>query len=230
MEGTLTLETRVITIARQVGSLGEDVASQVADQLGFRLLDYRVVQAAAEEAGVSTETIAEAEHKPSFFTRILEALARNPGGPASGQWMEPIDMSGTPLLTSTDYRDLVRQVVEDYAEQGNVVFLGHGAQFTLANRPDVLKVFVTGSPQVRARRVMAGMVCSEEQANEVVSRTDGERGKYFKEYFGADWLSPAVYDLTLNTDHLNPAQATSLVIAAAEIRANSTPAAAAVAV
>ena len=71
------METRVITIARQVGTQGEEVARQVADELGFLLLDYRVVQAAAEEAGVSTETIAESEHKPSFFTRILEALARN---------------------------------------------------------------------------------------------------------------------------------------------------------
>jgi hypothetical protein len=82
------LDTAIITISRQVGTLGEDVARLVAEERGYRLLDYRVVQAAAEEAGVSTETIAEAEHKPSFFTRILEALARNPSGPASGQWME----------------------------------------------------------------------------------------------------------------------------------------------
>jgi hypothetical protein len=69
------MQTRVLTISRQVGTLGEDVARLVADELGYHLLDYRLVQAAAEQAGVSTETIAESEHKPSFFTRILEALA-----------------------------------------------------------------------------------------------------------------------------------------------------------
>ncbi len=225
------MNTRVLTIARQVGTLGEDVARLVADDLGYHLLDYRLVQAAAEEAGVSTETIAESEHRPSFFTRILEALARNPAGPASGQWIEPIDMSGTPLLTSSDYRDLVVQVVEDYARQGNVVFLGHGAQFMLANHPDVVRVLITGSPEARARRVMAGMVCSQEQANEVIHRTDSERSHYFKDYFGADWLSPSTYDLTVNTDHINPKQAAELIIAASRIRSNASsgePAAAAV--
>ena len=44
------METRVITIARQVGTLGEEVARIVADELKFHLLDYRLVQAAAEEA------------------------------------------------------------------------------------------------------------------------------------------------------------------------------------
>ncbi len=215
------MDTAIITISRQVGTLGEDVARLVAEERGYRLLDYRVVQAAAEEAGVSTETIAEAEHKPSFFTRILEALARNPSGPASGQWMEPIDMAGTPLLTSSDYRDLVRQVVEDYAGQGDVVFLGHGAQFMLAGRPDVLRVLITGTKDVRVRRVMQGMACSEEQAREVVTRTDRERKEYFKEYFSADWASPSEYDLTVNTDHLNPEQAANLVLAAASVR--STP-------
>jgi cytidylate kinase len=223
------METSIITISRQVGALGEEVARLVAEERGYRLLDYRVVQAAAEEAGVSTETIAEAEHKPSFFTRILEALARNPAGPANGQWMEPIDMTGTPLLTSADYRDLVRQVVEDYASQGNVVFLGHGAQFMLSGRPDVLRVFVTGSKEVRARRVMQGMACSEDEAREVVTRTDRERKDYFKEYCGADCAAPCAYDLTISTDHMNPTQAAHLVTAAADVRA-AAPMAAAVAV
>lgn len=224
------MKTNVVTVARQVGTLGEEVARIVADELKFRLLDYRVVQAAAEEAGVSTETIAEAEHKPSFFTRIIEALARNPAGPATGQWMEPVNMAGTPLLTSADYRELVRQVVEDYAAQGDVVFLGHGAQFTLGTRPDVLRVLVTGTKEVRKRRVMTGMVCSEEQAAEVVSRTDSERTSYFRDYFNADWLSPAEYDLAINTDHMNPAQAAELVLAAAEVRAGATGGAATAAV
>jgi cytidylate kinase len=217
------METRVVTIARQVGTLGEEVARVLADDLGYRLLDYRVVQAAAEEAGVSTETIAEAEHKPSFFTRVLEALARNPAGPASGQWMEPIDMARTPLLTSADYRELVRQVVEDYAAQGDVVLLGHGAQFILAGRPDTIRVLIAGSPEARIRRVMAGMVCSQEQAADVVNRTDHERSAYFREYLGGDWLAPMNYDIVVNTDHLNATQAASIIAAATRIRGTAQP-------
>ncbi|HNM78104.1 MAG TPA: cytidylate kinase-like family protein [Tepidiformaceae bacterium] len=220
------METRVITVARQVGALGEEVARIVADELKFHLLDYRVVQAAAEEAGVSTETVADAEHKPSFFTRVIESLARNPSTQSTGVWMEPLSMAATPLLTSSDYREMVAQVVEDFAQRGDVVILGHGAQFTLAHRPDTLRVLVTGNVDARKRRVMAGMVCSEEQAAEVVARTDSERTGYCRQFFHADWLSAAQYDVCVNTDHMNPSQAAQVILGAIAARAGRSLAAA----
>lgn len=212
------METRILTIARQVGTNGEEVARIVASSLGYRLLDYRLVQEAAQEAGVSPETISEAEHKPSFFGRIIEALARNPAGPASGQWGEPINIAATPLLTSADYRQLVQQVVEDFASQGNVVFLGHGAQFMLKDRADTFRVLVVGSEQARSRRLMASMSVGEDKAREIVQRTDKERVDYFKTYFDEGWTSPASYDLTVNTDHLNPQQAADLILSAVRVR------------
>ncbi len=212
------METRVVTIARQVGTNGEEVARIVASSLGFRLLDYRLVQEAAQEAGVSPETISEAEHKPSFFGRIIEALARNPAGPASGQWGEPINIAATPLLTSADYRQLVQQVVEDFATQGKVVFLGHGAQFMLSGRADTFRVLVVGTEDARVRRLMASMGVDENKAREVVQRTDRERIDYFRTYFEVGWTDPASYDLTVNTDHLNPQQAADLVLNTLKVR------------
>lgn len=212
------METRVVTIARQVGTNGEEVARIVASSLGYRLLDYRLVQEAAQEAGVSPETISEAEHKPSFFGRIIEALARNPAGPASGQWGEPINIGATPLLTSSDYRQLVEQVVQDFANQGNVVLLGHGAQFMLKDRADTFRVLVVGSETARMRRLMASMGVDEGKAREVVQRTDKERNDYFRSYYDVGWTDPSSYDLTVNTDHLNPQQAADLILGALRVR------------
>jgi len=212
------METRVITIARQVGTGGEDVARIVASATGYRLLDYGVIQEAAQEAGVSPETVSDAEHKPSFFARIVEALARNPATPASGQWGEPVNIAATPLLTSIDYRQLIQQVIEDFAGQGDVVFLGHGAQFMLKNRPDVLRTLVTGSPGARVRRVMAAMGTDEQRARELVQKTDRERIDYFRTYYNEDWLGPASYDLAVNTDRLDPGQVADVILAAARVR------------
>lgn len=212
------METRVITIARQVGTGGEDVARIVAETTGYRLLDYGVIQEAAQEAGVSPETVSDAEHKPSFFSRIIEALARNPATPASGQWGEPVNIAATPLLTSVDYRQLIQQVIEDFARQGDVVFLGHGAQFMLKNRPDVLRVLVTGTSAARVRRLIAMMGADEQRARDLVQKTDRERVDYFRTYYGEDWLGCASYDLSVNTDRLEPAQAADVVLAAARVR------------
>jgi cytidylate kinase len=206
----------VVTIARQVGTGGEEVARLVADSLGYRLLDYRIVQEAAVEAGVSPETIAEAQQRPSFFARIIEAIARNPGA-ATGQWGEPVNISATPILTSADYRQLVQQVVEDFASHGRVVFLGHGAQFTLADRPGVFRVLVAGSDPARIRRLMRQMACDEATARDVVQRSDRERLAYFREYFRAEWLDPASYDLTISTDRLEPRAAARIILSALEM-------------
>lgn len=206
----------IITIARQVGTGGEEVARIVAEKLGYRLLDYRIVQEAAIEAGVSPETIAEAQRRPSFFARIIEALARNPGAGAV-QWGEPVNIGATPILTSADYRQLVQQVVEDFASAGRVVFLGHGAQFMLHERPDVFRVLVAGSEGPRVRRLMQQMACDEATARDVAQRTDRERVAYFREYYAAEWLSPASYDLVVNTDRLEPEAAARVVLGAVEL-------------
>lgn len=206
-----------ITIARQVGTGGEDIAAIVAGHLGYRLLDYRIVQEAALEAGVSPETIAEAERRPSFLARILEALARTPSV-ASLQWGEPLNIDATPILTSADYRQLIQDVVEDFANHGRVVFLGHGAQFMLRARHDVFRVFIAGSEAARVRRLMAQAQLDETAARDLVQRTDRERIAYFREYFGADWLDPASYDLTVSTDRLAPEAAASVILSALQLR------------
>ncbi|WP_322796320.1 cytidylate kinase-like family protein [Tepidiforma sp.] len=212
------MAVRNITIARQVGTGGEEVARHVADALGFRLLDYRLVQEAAFEAGVSPETVAEAERRPSFFARILEALARTPGAHAV-TWGEPVDIGATPILTSADYRQLIQQVVEDFAAHGSVVFLGHGAQFMLRGRPDTFRVFISGSESERVRRLAAQMAVAPDDAREVLIRSDRERVAYFREYFGAEWLSPASYDLCVSTDRLEPRAVARLILAALDLAA-----------
>lgn len=208
---------RVITIARQVGTGGEDVARIIAGATGYRLLDYHLIQEAAREAGVSPETVSNAEHKPSFLTRIIEALARNPVTPASGQWGEPANIAATPLLTSMDYRQIIQQVIENFARQGDVVFLGHGAQFVLKDRPEVFRVLIAGSPEARTQRLIAAMATSEEKARALVARTDRERVDYFRTYYGEDWLAPASYDLAVNTDRIDPSAAAAVILAAAGI-------------
>ncbi len=211
------MNTRVVSVARQVGTAGEDIAHLVSAQLGFRFIDYQVVQAAAQEANVSPETVSESEHSPSLMTRILEALARNPTMPAAA-WADPVPLASSPMFTSSDYRRFVEDVIRDLAEQGQCVIVGHAAQVILRERLDTLRVLVTGSPAYRARRIMAGMGVDEKTALKTVERTDHERVEYFNRFYETGWLSPWTYDLCLNTDHLNPEQASELICSAAALR------------
>lgn len=211
------MNTRVITISRQVGSAGEEVAQKVAADLGFRFIDYQVIQGAAREAGVSPETVSEAEHSPSLLTRILESLARNPSMPVAA-WADPVPLTTSPLFTSADYRRLIESVIRDLAAEGNCVMVGHAAQVILRDRLDTLRVLVAGTVEPRVRRVMAGMNVDEKTALKTVERTDAERLDYFKRFYDTGWLTACTYDLCINTDRIAPAQAAGVIVQAASLR------------
>ncbi|MFN0149026.1 MAG: AAA family ATPase [Dehalococcoidia bacterium] len=211
------MNTRVISVTRQVGVAGDDVAHAVAKALNFRTIDYQVIQRAAEEAGVSPETVSEAEHSPSLMTRILESLARNPSMPVTA-WADPMPLAGTPLYTSTDYRKFVEDVIRDIADQGSCVVVGHASGVILRGRLDTLRVLITGSTPLRVRRIMVGMGADEKTALRTCEKTDAERIDYFARFYDSGFLTPCSYDLCINTDHLNPEQAADLVLRAAALR------------
>lgn len=211
------MNTRVVSISRQVGTAGEEVAQALAKKLDFRYIDYQVIQKAAEDAGVSPETVSESEHTPSLMTRLLEALARNPSMPVAA-WADPLPLSTSPLFTSIDYRKFVEDVISQTADQGTCVIVGHAAQVILRERLDTVRVLVTGSSSFRARRIKAGMGIDEKEALKIIERTDHERLEYFRRFYETGWLTPCTYDLCVSTDHLNPDQAAELIARAAALR------------
>ena len=211
------MNIRVISISRQVGTAGEEVAQAVSNRLGFRYIDYQVIQDAAHEAGVSPETVSEAEHSPPLLTRLLEALARNPGLPAVG-WADPTPIATSPLFTSSDYRRFVEQVIKATADKGDCVIVGHASQVILRSRFDTVRVLVTGSNAHRARRITTGMGVEEKEALKIIEKTDHERLDYYRRFYDTGWLTPCSYDLCISTDHLKPEQAAELVVRAAELR------------
>jgi cytidylate kinase len=211
------MTARVVTIARQVGTTGEEIARGVAEQLGFRHIDYQIIQRAADEAGVSPETVSDAEHTPSLMTRLLESLARTPSLPVAA-WADPIPLSSSPMLTSADYRRFVENVIKDLAGSGDCVIVGHSAQITLKERPDTLRVLVTGSRKYRARRIMAGMGVEEKAALQTADRTDAEREDFFHRFYDAGWLTPWTYDLCINSDQLKLEACVDLITSAARAK------------
>ena len=211
------MNTRVISISRQVGTAGEEVARALARLLDFRYIDYQVIQDAAREAGVSPETVSEAEHTPSLVTRLLEALARNPSIPVAA-WADPVPLATSPMYTSNDYRRFVEDVIRQTADQGTCVIVGHAAQVILRDRFDTVRVLVTGSNGPRARRIKTGMGVDEKEALKIIERTDHERLEYFRRFYETGWLTPSTYDLCVNTDHLNPSQAAEIIAKASALR------------
>ena len=195
---------RVICISRARGALGEQVGQAVAKRLGLRLVDEEIVAEAAAQENVDPDLVADAEQRKSLVQRLLMGLA------ASGAeaYVAPVQSE---ILERERFRELIREAIVQTAAEGDVVIVAHAASYPLAGRAGVLRVLVTGSPQIRARRLADEEGVDAEEGEKIRKRSDGNRADYLRRFYDVDEELPTHYDLVVNTDELTPEQAAAIV-------------------
>jgi len=192
----------VITISRQYGSGGDEIASRVCELLGYRYFDKQMMAQVASEMGLSSKEVIDSQEERheilSFFERLFGHKvmeARVSTDEASGA--RTVELGE---LDSKRYVTMVRDLIQTAAEQGDVVIIGRGGQVILKDQPGVLHVRIEASFGERVRRV------SEQQrftnpsaARDFVAGRDRAGADYVHTYYGVDWDDPTLYHLTLNT-------------------------------
>ena len=182
----------------------------MAEELGFRYVDDEIIARAAEKGGVSPSDVADAQRRKSLLHRVLDSLGSDLGAEASG-------LSPPPALRDDSLQRLVVDVVEELAGQGNVVIAAHGASFVLAGVPDVLRVHVTASPEVRSERITASAGLDRQAAVKSIRDSDRSRTDYLSRFYAIENEQPTHYDVVLNTDRLRITDAAEIVARAASL-------------
>jgi cytidylate kinase len=200
------LKRRVVTIARSFGAGGEEVGEAVAASLGFQLVDREILVRAAQQAGVSPEAVEETEHRRPLLLRIVEAMAVS----------DPDVIGWDPAWAMRDslcapYKSFICDAIQAVANEGDVVIVGHGAGHVLTGMKSCLRVFVTGSKEVRAKRLGLDARC----AKKAIEESDRERADFLHRFYGIHEESPTHYDLVVNTDDIDVAEAARLIAAMA---------------
>ena len=147
-ERDLSNQMRAITISREYGSGGGEIASRLARRLGWQLVDHAIVERVASELGTSQE---EAEtHDEStggIISQVLNVM----------QNLYPAYMVSAPpeaFLSAEDYSRTVDRIVKAAAARGHVVIVGRASQVILADLGDVLHVRVIAPFEKRVVYVM----------------------------------------------------------------------------
>jgi cytidylate kinase len=205
----------------QAGSGGFNVAHHVAEQLGFRYYDWEVTSEAAARAGVPPAEVEAAERVPGFLERMMRRLGAVSsvsieGGASFADPHPAMWDTAVANLNSDDYRPFIERVVNELADQGSALIVGHAAQHILRNRPGTLKVLILGSADVRARRLAREQNIDVKQALQNIKASDKDRADLLKKVYKFDWLDSTRYDLTFNTDNVSSNLAINAVIAAAK--------------
>lgn len=204
---------RVITVSRTLGAGGEEAARMAANDLAFRYVDNEIVIRAAEKAGVVPEMVAKAERSQPLLERILNAMGRSAVVSVEGAVYVPPPMNSA--LDVEQYEAVIEQVVREVASEGNAVIVAHGASIPLAGTEGLLRVLVTASPAVRARRLASEAGLDEKKAAKAIDDSDRQRRDYLRRFFDLSEELPVHYDLVVNTDVLSLRQAANLIAVAA---------------
>jgi cytidylate kinase len=181
----------VITLSRELGSRGDDVAVGVAERLGLRLVGRELINRAAADAGAGEVALAELDE--------LGLLGVKPSPDSLRR-----------------YREKVVEIIEQQAAQGDVLLVGRGGQVALGGRRDVLHVRITAPAEVRVAAVQARCGVSAEVAAARVMASDAARAGYHRRHFNARWDDESLYDVILNMSRLTVSVAVDIVSAAVE--------------
>ena len=205
---------KVICISRTAGAGGETVGRLVAERLGYAYVDEEIILLASRKAGVNPTEVAKAEERAPLLDRLLDALTV----PAASGILEATGAyylagsTAVPVPVAEDLRSLIRQAIEDVAARGRAVIVAHAASFALGRRPDVLRVFVTASPDTRVGRLE---LLKTADAAKALRDSDREREHYLKRFYDVRDESALHYDLVVNTDSLAAEEAVAAILAAA---------------
>ena len=202
----------LITISREFGAGGADVARRVADELEWRVVDNELIDRIAERAGVPAAEVAEHEESaPGFVERLARALARSapelfPSAPAE----PPPEPAEARLVRVTG------TVVEEMAAEGRVVMVGRAASAVLGRSEDALHVKIVAPVRYRIAEIMRRKQVDEKTAEQLVKESDGNRARYHEQYYHRQWRDSANYHMVLNTEALGLDAVTAVIVGRAK--------------
>jgi Cytidylate kinase-like family len=214
------MPANVISLTVLNGSGGYSIAHHVADRMGLRYYDWEITSSAASRAGVSPSDVIAAERVPGFMERMMSRLGAVSamtveGGAGFADPSPAVWDTALQSFTSDAYRQVIEQVVDELANQGNAVIVGHAGQHILRDRPEVLKVQITGSLASRSLRLAMEQGIDTVKATSMVKQSDKDRRELLKRLYNFNWLDAANYDLSFNTDRVSVDFAADTIVAAA---------------
>ncbi len=184
----------LITVSRQYGSGGSEVAGRVAAALGWHLYDNSVVEEVARRLGMSTADVsARDERVPSLPERIASAMALG---------VPEVMPTVADLATQPNEERIVamtKRVIEEAVQAGPAVLVGRGAQYMLAARADALHVFCYAPVEALEGYAITNLGISPAEAHRVVAENNHQREQYVKRHWKRNWRDVANYHLCVNT-------------------------------
>jgi cytidylate kinase len=177
----------MITISRQLGSLGTEIAQGVAEKLSYEYVDKKKVTEALSPYGLFAADVEKFdEKKPTFWDSFQ--------------------------IQKKKFLHSLEAVIYDFARKGNVVIVGRGGQVLLKDLPGVFHARINAPFGIRLKRIMALEGGDEKKASRILNQSDRDSAGFLRSFFEVDWEDRSLYDLMINTEKLSAETGVKLII------------------
>ena len=177
----------VVTIARQLAALGEEVASELVKLTGYRLVDREWLEKRLGDFGITAEKRQKYdEKKPGLWASLSQER--------------------------DDYLHYLKTAIFEEAEQGDCIIIGRGGSAVLKGLGNAIAVRIVAPTATRVRRVMEQHACNERHALQIIEQSDRDRFGFQRYFFSSDWADPSEYSLCLSLgERLSPENAAAII-------------------
>jgi cytidylate kinase len=189
-----------VTISRQAGSRGAEIAQAVGARLGWPVYDNELLTQIAQEKGLNK--------------RLLERLDERCAG-----WLEEViaGFSTRPGPTEGTYMKRLLELLVSLGQIGHCVIVGRGGGYVLPPATAV-RVRVVAPRSLRVAKTERRKGLSRAEAERWVDQTDAERVRFVRSHFNRDSGDPLNYDLILNSGRYSTDECAELIVRATRMR------------
>lgn len=203
------MKIRVITLEREYGSGGGEIAASIATRLGWKLWDQSLTEEIARRMDCDCGVVANHEEKkdPAYY-RLLKSFMR-------GSFEGSLNAPRLKMVDTDCVREVVQKLLPEIADAGKAVIVGRGSAYYLSTRLDSFHVFVYAPFEERVQRLQA-IGKTEKEAIELAETVDRDRADFINKYFKVDWPGRHRFHLMVNSGMGNEAAAEIILGALAQ--------------
>ena len=198
--------SRLITVGRQFGSGGAEVAIELGKKLGIKCYDKEILLEAAKNSGIF-EGVAEQYDVDGHQSYFYSLAAR---GHVGNIIREPVNAK-----FHNEQFNLIRNIAES---EGEGIFIGRCADYVLRDVDTLVDVYIKADLDERIQRIAEKYNKSEMDAYKLIQRRDSQREAYYNYYTNRKWSDLNSYDLCINLSDTGIQGAVDVIINYMEIK------------
>ena len=185
----------VITVARETGSGGHNITRKLSEALGVPYYDRDLLRKASEFSGIHERLFGAADERIGL-KEMLSAAEKVYTG-------EVLPPDSDDFTSTRNLFSFQAKIIKELAETKSCIILGRCANYLLADRKDMLRVFIHAPLEAREERVASySLAWSPREVTKYIRLEDKRRASYYRYYTGEEWRDAAAYDLSLDSEAL----------------------------